>query len=133
MSKPVKFFEPVEGSLPKGFTAAYRLYELLPVERTFRHHPQRHNTMLYDAIADSLRNGRTVHFPLGRKRTDHPSATSFTFEKHGFKVLLPEPMANDTRVIICTSEHCPEDLVRRAAEHYAHLFVVEYRRFGSER
>lgn len=128
---PAKLFEPVQGCAPKGYAFAFRMSELFPVEAKFRHHPQRHNQMLYDAVADNLRNGRTVIFPLGKKRHDRPCGISFTFEKHPFIVLLPEPMSTDTRVLLCAHDQCSESTAQRAAALFATSFVGEYRRFFS--
>lgn len=129
---PPKLFEPVPGCIPRGFAFAFRMSELFPVEAKFKRHPQRHNQMLYDEVAGNLKAGKTVLFPLGRKRPDHPCGISFTFEKHPFMVLLPEPMSSDTRVLLCAHDQCSEETAKRAGTLFATSFVGEYRRFEQE-
>lgn len=128
---PPKLFEPIEGYATEGYPSVFRMDELFPVENKFKRHPQRHHQMLYDAVAENLREGKTVPFPLGTQRVDRPCGIAFTFEKHPFLVLLPEPMSKDTRVLLCTHDHCSESTARRAGAFFADDFVAEYRRFSS--
>lgn len=125
-----KFFEAVPGPRPEGFDCKFRMDEVHPIETKFKHNAGRNNQQLFDSIADDLRDGQVVPFPLGLDRHDYPFGISFSFEKQTFMLLAPSPDATPI-VFLCAHENCSELTARRAGAFVANAYVTEYRRFYS--
>lgn len=113
---------------PEGYhEESFTTNELERVGRRFTYHPERHNSMFYEAVAETLRDGKYVPFPLGEERHEMPNGIAFRFEHVDCIALLPEPMGTDTTVTICT-RHEVEDLKAvRIAHVFADHFVTEYK------
>lgn len=117
---------------PEGYLVGYEMGELEPMERRLTYHPERLHMLFYDDVAHNLSEGATVSFPLGEDRHDRPVGIAFKYEEIGFMAVLPEPMADDPHIILCTKEPATEAQVHRAARLLSFLFVMEYKAFYSK-
>ncbi|MEA2701937.1 MAG: hypothetical protein QOE22_646 [Candidatus Parcubacteria bacterium] len=132
----------IPGIQPVGFSRAFNMNELERIKKRFRYHPERHNFMLYDAVAHKLGDeGKVISHPFAvaaEEVTDnHPHGVNndywpvglrFPFLGNDVIVLLPQPHdPEDHPVLICTNDSMPTADIHRAASHVAAQFVWVYK------
>lgn len=112
---------------PEGYEKAFSTNELERVGKRFGYHPERHNALLYGDIAETLRDGKHVLFPLGLDRIDRPNGIEFRFEHVDFLATFPDPETGETLVTICSKVGIEESKMIRVAHVFGDHFVTEYK------
>lgn len=113
---------------PAGFhEESFTTNELERVSKRHTYHPERLNSMLYEAVAETLSQGRYVPFPLGLDRHEYPNGIAFRFEHVDCMALMPEPMSANTTVLICTRCEVEASKAIRIAHVFSDHFVTEYK------